>query len=74
MDRGWALLDQLPVTKIPKWRLIYQVRRTYEDPYTARDEVCPVAVLARHKVHQYLALVCVQVADEILRRGQSIRL
>jgi hypothetical protein len=41
MGRGWALLDHLPVTKIAKWRLIYQVRRIYEDPHTARDEVWP---------------------------------
>jgi DNA-binding transcriptional regulator YiaG len=73
MARGWALLDHLPVTKIPKWRLIYQVRRIYEDPYTAKDEVSAVAVMAAHKVSQSLPLVCVQVADEILRRGQPIR-
>jgi hypothetical protein len=73
MGRGWALLDHLPVTEIPKWRLIYQVRRIYEDPYTARDEVWSVAVLALHKVKQSLPLVCMQVADEILRKGQPSR-
>jgi hypothetical protein len=73
MGRGWTLLDHLPVTKVPKWRLIYQVRRIWEDPYTATDEVSPVAVMAPHKVSQSLPLVCVQVAAEILRRGQPIR-
>jgi hypothetical protein len=73
MGRGWTLLDHLPVTKIPKWRLIYQVRRIYEDPYTARDEVSPVAVMAGHKLSQSLPLVWVQVAAEILGRGQPIR-
>jgi hypothetical protein len=49
------------------------VRHIYEDPYTAKEEVSPVAVIAGHKVSQSIPLVCVQVADEILRRGQPIR-